>query len=75
MAPCLVATFTFHLFNLAVVNADGHVGEPALSNVTVNPAATKRDTLGPSYNDLTVCGRNGNGDVNAWCEGAGTHVC
>ncbi|KZV83444.1 hypothetical protein EXIGLDRAFT_728384, partial [Exidia glandulosa HHB12029] len=73
--PCLVATFTLHLSGLAVVNDEDFVGEPVPSNVTVNPAPVKRDTLGPSYNDLTVCAFNNNGDVTRWCEGATTHVC
>lgn len=73
--PCLIATFTFHLSGLAIFNSAGFVGEPISSNVTVNNPSIRRDSLGPSYDDLTVCAFNNNGDVTRWCEGAGTQIC
>ncbi|EJD50763.1 hypothetical protein AURDEDRAFT_121288 [Auricularia subglabra TFB-10046 SS5] len=68
---CLVASYTYHVSGPSTVNNQGITGEPV--NVVTNVNFNKRDSLGPYYTDLEICGHTGSGDVSAWCESSATH--
>ncbi|EIN04654.1 hypothetical protein PUNSTDRAFT_55381 [Punctularia strigosozonata HHB-11173 SS5] len=70
---CLVATYTYHTGGPAVYNSD--YSGPAEEIPVTMDVIHRRDSTGPSYTDIAVCGHNGNDDVSQWCEGSTTHVC
>ncbi|KZW03396.1 hypothetical protein EXIGLDRAFT_725832, partial [Exidia glandulosa HHB12029] len=73
---CLVASYAYHISGPAVENtASDGPAEPVNLGVSVNFGPAKRDKIGIYYDDLAVCGHNGNGDVDHWCESAATHTC
>jgi len=70
---CLVATFTYHVSGPSTFDASGEgPGIPSPVGVDV---IHRRDSLGQSYTDISVCAHYSFGDVETWCEGAATHVC
>ncbi|EIN05131.1 hypothetical protein PUNSTDRAFT_127988 [Punctularia strigosozonata HHB-11173 SS5] len=64
---CLVATYTYHAAGPAVFNSV-HSGPAEPINETMK--VIHRDSEGPSYTDIAVCGENGNQDISTW-----TFIC